>query len=174
MRTATPCHICAGSGPSRCTPIPSAASIQAGARRAWMRLKRNSYRNGRGASVSCFSALASSRSFSLTPIMALSGVRSYSWRPGLDGIPRLRRIGRVRARTSVKDNFGKTRLFEAGSAKGFGVFFHCVVRGPDCILLDPALRYFRQYAFECPKGPLGVVDLSMESQVHDQTAVRGR
>ena len=57
-----------------------------------------------------------------------------------------------------------TRLFEAGSAKGFGVFFHCVVRGPDCILLDPALRYFRQYAFECPKRPLRVFDLSLESQ----------
>ena len=35
--------------PSRCTSIPSRASLQAGAPRAWMRLKRNFYRTGRGA-----------------------------------------------------------------------------------------------------------------------------
>jgi hypothetical protein len=48
-RTATPRQICAGSGPSLCTSIRSRASIRAGAPRAWMRLKRNSYRTGRGA-----------------------------------------------------------------------------------------------------------------------------
>src|ERR1700738_858560 len=41
--------MCGGSGPSRCTSIPSRASLRAGAPRAWMRLKRNSYRTGRGA-----------------------------------------------------------------------------------------------------------------------------
>jgi hypothetical protein len=44
-----PFRVCAGSGPSRCTSIPSRASIRADAPRAWKRLKRNSYRTGRSA-----------------------------------------------------------------------------------------------------------------------------
>ena len=49
MRIARPCRSCAGSGRSQCMWIRSGASLQTGAWRAWRRLRRNSYRTGRGA-----------------------------------------------------------------------------------------------------------------------------